>query len=113
MGNRGELKMTFSAQSAEFERWLARRFEQAVARREIPPTLLKEFWAEGEPHIGPQAAVRLIQDLARVSQSQAETLLHDLESKNPRQACEVLQSIAEGWIRQRRAESSGRQLRVA
>ncbi len=99
--------MTASAQSAEFERWLARRFEQAVARRELTPTLLKEFWTEGEarPNITPQAAVRLIQDLAQISQLQAETLLQTLESKNPRQAGQILQRIAEGWIRRRRAES--------
>ncbi len=100
--------MSVTAQSAEFERWLATRFEQAVARREIPPTLLGDFWTEGEarPQVRPGAAVRLIQDLARISESEAETLLHNLESKNPRQASQVLQSIAEGWIRQQRAESN-------
>jgi len=107
--------MMLSTQAAEFERWLARRFEQAVARREITPTLLKDFWAEDQarPDIRPHPAVRLIQDLARIPRAQAETLLHDLESKNPRQARQVLQSIAEGWIRQRRAENSDRRLMIA
>ncbi len=106
--------MTCLAQRAEFERWLAHRFEQAVARREIPPTLLDEFWAEdeGRATARPRAA-RLIQDLAKVSQEEAEALLHELESKNPQRAPQVLQRIAEGWIRQRRAELRERELRIA
>ncbi len=102
--------MMLSAQAAEFERWLARRFEQAVARREIAPTLLKRFWADAKSS---PAAVRLIEDLARVPRAQAETLLRDLESKNPRHAGQVLQSIAEGWIRQQRAAASDQELMIA
>ena len=107
--------MAFSAQSAEFERWLTRRLKQAVASREIPPALLQEFLTKGDsqPTVRPQAAVRLIQDLARIPQSQAEEILQDLEDKNPQQASQVLQSIAEGWLRQRRAASDARQLRSA
>ncbi len=102
--------MTLSAQAAEFEQWLARRFEQAVARREIAPTLAKQLWLEVESS---PAAVRLIEDLARVPRAQAETLLRDLESKNPRHAGQVLQSIAEGWIRQQRVTGPDRELMVA